>query len=142
MFRAFSRPSLGAYNYINSLWFYRWNVVVAELLVVVWPDPNQQCCYHHAPTVKPEAVNAVVSSWWWAWGGPETCWATHKRQVINLWNCCIWFVNLFELYDDARNCQRQTGVLSWPSVAHLRKVVKRGTLCHESDMITNSVVAV
>jgi hypothetical protein len=24
---------------------------------------------------------------------PETCWATHKRQVINLWNCCILLVN-------------------------------------------------
>jgi len=33
-------------------------------------------------------------------------------------------------------------VLSGPSVAHLRKVVKRGMLFHESDMITNSVVAV
>jgi hypothetical protein len=29
---------------------------------------------------------------------PETCWATHKRQVINLWNCCIWLVNLFVLH--------------------------------------------
>jgi hypothetical protein len=27
---------------------------------------------------------------------PETCWATQKRQVINLWNCCIWLVDLFE----------------------------------------------
>jgi hypothetical protein len=27
---------------------------------------------------------------------PETCWATHKRQVINLWNCYILLVNLFE----------------------------------------------
>jgi len=35
---------------------------------------------------------------------PETCWATHKRQVINLWNCCIWLVDLFESYDDARTC--------------------------------------
>jgi len=26
------------------------------------PDHDQQHCYHHAPTVKPEAVNAVVSS--------------------------------------------------------------------------------
>jgi len=25
---------------------------------------------------------------------PETCWATHKHQVINLWNCCI-FVSCF-----------------------------------------------
>jgi len=29
---------------------------------------------------------------------PETCWATHKRQVINLWNCCILLVNLFESF--------------------------------------------
>jgi hypothetical protein len=37
MFRAPPRPSSGAYNCINSLWFYRWRVVVAALLVVVWP---------------------------------------------------------------------------------------------------------
>jgi len=36
--------------------------VVAALLVVVWPDHDQQRCYRHAPTVKPEAANAVVSS--------------------------------------------------------------------------------
>jgi hypothetical protein len=41
---------------------------------------------------------------------PKTCWATHKRQVINLWNCCIWLFNLFELYDDARTWQRQTSL--------------------------------
>jgi hypothetical protein len=34
-FRAPPRPSSGAYNSINSLWFYRWSVVVAALLVVV-----------------------------------------------------------------------------------------------------------
>jgi hypothetical protein len=33
MFRAPPRPSSGAYN--CSLWFYRWSVVVAVLLVVV-----------------------------------------------------------------------------------------------------------
>jgi hypothetical protein len=38
---------------------------------------------------------------------PETCWATHRRQVINLWNCCILLVELFESYDDARTCERQ-----------------------------------
>jgi len=26
------------------------------------PDHDQQRCYHHAPTVEPEAANAVVSS--------------------------------------------------------------------------------
>jgi hypothetical protein len=35
-------------------------VVVAVLLVVVGPDHEQQHCYHHAPTVKPEAATAVV----------------------------------------------------------------------------------
>jgi hypothetical protein len=37
-------------------------VVVAALLVVAWLTPDQQRCYRHAPTVKPEAANAVVSS--------------------------------------------------------------------------------
>jgi len=54
MFRALPRPSSGAYKFISSLWFYRWSVVVAALLV-------QQRYYHHAPTVKPDAANAVVS---------------------------------------------------------------------------------
>jgi hypothetical protein len=36
MFWALSRSSSGAYNCISSLWFYRWSVVVAALLVVVW----------------------------------------------------------------------------------------------------------
>ena len=34
-FRALPRPSSGAYNCISSLWFYRWSVAVAALLVVV-----------------------------------------------------------------------------------------------------------
>ena len=35
IFRALPRPSSGAYNCISSLWFYRWSVAVAALLVVV-----------------------------------------------------------------------------------------------------------
>ena len=38
---------------------------------------------------------------------PETCWATHKRQVINLWNRCILLVELFDSYDDARTGELQ-----------------------------------
>ena len=38
MFRAPPRPSSGAYNYSSSLWFYRWSVVVAVLLVVADQD--------------------------------------------------------------------------------------------------------
>jgi hypothetical protein len=36
MFRALPHPSSGAYNCISSLWFYRWSVAVAALLVVFW----------------------------------------------------------------------------------------------------------
>jgi hypothetical protein len=38
---------------------------------------------------------------------PKTCWATHKSQVINLWNCWILLVELFESYDDARTYECQ-----------------------------------
>jgi hypothetical protein len=48
--------------------------VVGALLVVGWPDLDQQRSRE----------------------APETCWATYKRQVINLWNSCILLVDLFE----------------------------------------------
>ena len=65
-------------NCSSSLWFYRWSVVVAVLLVVVgpvvnWPDHDQQHCYHHAPTVKPEASTAVVELLMMGVRTPETC---------------------------------------------------------------------
>ena len=62
MFRAPLRTSSGAYNCTRRLWFYRWSVVVGALLVVVWPDHDQQRSNHHAPTVKSEATSAVVRS--------------------------------------------------------------------------------
>jgi len=72
MFRALPRSSSGAYNYISSLWFYRWSVAVAAFLIVVWPV-NQQRCYHHAPTVKPESANAVCKLLMMGEKAPETC---------------------------------------------------------------------
>jgi len=64
-------------NCSSSLWFYRWSVVVAMLLFVVrpagWPDHNQQHCYYHAPTVKPEAATAVVQLLMMGVRTPETC---------------------------------------------------------------------
>jgi len=53
------------------------------------PDHDQQHCYHHAPKVKPEAATAVVELLMMGVRTPETCWAVHKWQVINLRNCCI-----------------------------------------------------
>jgi len=40
---------------------------------------------------------------------PKTCWATHKRQVINLWKCCIWLVNLFELLTEMLKSKKDEG---------------------------------
>ena len=64
-------------NCSSSLWFYRWSVVIAVLLVVIGPagrpDHDQQHCYHHAPTVKPEAATAVVELLMMGVRTPETC---------------------------------------------------------------------
>jgi hypothetical protein len=66
-------------NCSSSLWFYRWSVVVAMLLVVVGPvqadrpDHDQQHCYHHAPTVKPEAAAIVVEFLMMGMRTSETC---------------------------------------------------------------------
>jgi hypothetical protein len=73
MFRAFSRPSSGA----QQLQFYRWSFVVAVLLFVVGPVVNRpghdhKHCYHHAPTVKPEAATAVVELLMMSVRTPET----------------------------------------------------------------------
>jgi hypothetical protein len=84
-------------NYSSSLWFYRWSVVVAVLLVVVGPagrpDHDQQ---HHVPTVNQRRLLQLISSWLWAWVYPRTLWAVFKRQAINLRDWCIWLIDLFE----------------------------------------------
>jgi hypothetical protein len=59
-------------------------------------DHDQQHCYHHAPTVKPEAATAVVEFLMMGVKTPEICWAVFKRQVINLRSCCIWLVDSVE----------------------------------------------
>jgi len=67
------------------------------------PDHGQQHCYHHAPTVKPEAATAVELLMMGV-RTPETPWAARKRQVINLRNCCIWLFDLFELHKFKFSC--------------------------------------
>jgi len=37
------------------------------------PDHDQQHCYHHAPTVKPEAATAAVELLMMGVRMPETC---------------------------------------------------------------------
>jgi hypothetical protein len=58
-------------NCSSSLWFYRWSVVVAVLLVVVGPVNRPD--YDHAPTVKPEVATAVVELLTMGVKTPETC---------------------------------------------------------------------
>ena len=90
MFRASSCPSSGATTAVAALG------LPSELGDSVVgrgragrPDHDQQHCYHHAPTVKPEAATAVVELLMAGVRTPETSCAVHKRQVINLRNCCI-----------------------------------------------------
>ena len=61
MFRAPPRPSSGAYNCINGLWFYRWSVGGSSVVGCGQTTTNNAATTN-APMVKPEAVNAVVSS--------------------------------------------------------------------------------
>jgi hypothetical protein len=93
-------------NCSSSLWFYHWSVVVAVLLN--WPDHDQQHCYHHAPTVKPEAATAVVVLLLMGVRTPETYWAVHKRPVINL-------RNIYTL-----GCKKHHDVISHPAFWFLR----------------------
>jgi hypothetical protein len=64
-------------NCSSNLWFYRWDVVVAAMMVAVEPvnrsDREQEHCYHHAPTVKPEAATAVVELLMMGVRTPKTC---------------------------------------------------------------------
>jgi hypothetical protein len=69
---------------------------------------------------------------------PKTCWATHKHQVINLWNCCIQLVDLFESYNDARTCERQMKCEFWFFVQLLSEtffILRK----NEQNMIKKSV---
>jgi len=48
-------------------------LLVAVGLVDNRPDYDQKHCYHHAPTVKPEAATAVVDLLVMGVRTPETC---------------------------------------------------------------------
>jgi len=60
MFWASSCPSSGAYQLQQQQpLVYRWNVVLAVLLVVVGPV---QHCYHHVPTLNQRLLLQLIGS--------------------------------------------------------------------------------
>jgi len=76
----------------SSLWFYRWSVGGSSAVGrgrADRTDRDQQHCYHHAPTVKPEAAIAFDELLMMGVRTPKTCCAVHKRQAINLRMFCI-----------------------------------------------------
>ena len=80
---------------------------------------------------------------------PETCWAVNKRLVINWRNWCIWLVDLFELYDDARTCKLYRNfTLSWNRYVNdlFRSIPPRGhsTFSYSTtvDKVCNLVIAI
>jgi hypothetical protein len=59
----FPRLSSGAYNCISSLWFYRWRVVAAVLLIVLWPAGQTTTSVvagrQRLTCIIPDAINTV-----------------------------------------------------------------------------------
>jgi len=64
MFRAPPRPSSGAHTCINSLWFYRWSVVVATMLVRLTTCFGRLHAYHQELTTALTASGFTVGAWW------------------------------------------------------------------------------
>jgi hypothetical protein len=94
MFRASPRPLSGAHNCTRSLWFYHWKEAAGVLLVVVWPDHDQQRSSRFLPTVEPEAPSAVVCFWWWA-GDAQNMLShirTSSNKLVELLHLVGWFI--------------------------------------------------
>jgi hypothetical protein len=72
MFRAYSCPSSGAYQLQQQPLAYRWNVVVAVLLVVVG-RPRPTTLLPPRSSGKPEAAAAVDKLLMMGMSVPETC---------------------------------------------------------------------
>jgi hypothetical protein len=86
--------------------FITWHLCVAQHVSGASPPIIRSVvCRPQPTTLQPPCSNGKTKGSYCScmllmMGGeaPETCWARHKRQVINLWNCCILLVYLFESY--------------------------------------------
>jgi hypothetical protein len=57
----------------STAYFPKCHEIKVVVGLVVRPDHNQEHCYHHAPTVKPEAATAVVELLMMGGRTSETC---------------------------------------------------------------------
>jgi hypothetical protein len=81
MFRVVTSPIIrSTYNCNYSIWHWSNRLCYLLLWWRSWncgrpapPDHDQQHCYHHAPTVKPETATAVVELLMMGVRTPETC---------------------------------------------------------------------
>ena len=73
MFRASSRPSSGAQQLQQQPLVLPRERDESNAVGRGRPDHDQQHCYHHTPTVKPEAATAVVELLMMGVRAPETC---------------------------------------------------------------------
>jgi len=93
-------------------------------------DHDQQHCYHHISTVKPEAVTAVVELLMMGMRMPKKCWAVFKRQVMNLRNCCIWLADSFEcIYTSVLLDNCKSGYLTLIPQAFCLKIATQADKC-------------
>jgi hypothetical protein len=82
-------------------------------------------------TLQPPLSNGKIKGCYYScillmMGGktPGTCYATHKRQVINLWNCCIfWLICLKRMMMHVLANVKYVWKLSWDSTDNNRRLL-------------------
>jgi len=83
MFRAPPRPSSGAYNCINSLWFHRWSVGDSSVAyyLKVYVSLNM---FRAPPRPSSGAYNCINSLWFHRWSVDDSSVAYYLKVYVSL----------------------------------------------------------